>query len=213
MELEFQILGAYPADGMAFWFVEEPYQPGSAFGYKENFRGLGIFMDTYKNNHGNGNNYPRIGAMIGDGLRKFDHYNDGRDQELASCQADIVNTESPIRLRVVYVHDILEVYWRNHNGDFDHKWKKCFIVVDVKLPKKAYIGVTAQTGAFSARHRLMLLEAMTLSLSDLRSYEAHHKLLKHSGSFSTGLIYFVIIVGIIGIGIYWNEQLTKRHNF
>lgn len=41
--------GRFAGDGMAFWFTERAYQPGQAFGHDEHFKGLGVFLDTYRN--------------------------------------------------------------------------------------------------------------------------------------------------------------------
>ena len=34
---------------MAFWYTREKMVPGSVFGSKDEFKGLGVFLDTYKN--------------------------------------------------------------------------------------------------------------------------------------------------------------------
>lgn len=51
VEFSFEIggKGRFAGDGMAFWFTEKPYQPGAAFGHDESFKGLGVFLDTYRN--------------------------------------------------------------------------------------------------------------------------------------------------------------------
>jgi len=45
--------GTFYGDGIAFWYVKEPDLLGrfnQAFGYKDSFIGLGVFLDTYSNN-------------------------------------------------------------------------------------------------------------------------------------------------------------------
>lgn len=51
VEFSFEIAteARFAGDGMAFWFTEKPYQPGAAFGHDENFKGLGVFLDTFRN--------------------------------------------------------------------------------------------------------------------------------------------------------------------
>ncbi len=53
IEFQFQILSNEQnwnmGDGLAFWFTEKPYQAGKAFGHTEQFKGLGVFFDTFRN--------------------------------------------------------------------------------------------------------------------------------------------------------------------
>ena len=51
VEFQFEIATTqrFSGDGMAFWFTEKAYQPGEAFGHDERFKGLGVFLDTYRN--------------------------------------------------------------------------------------------------------------------------------------------------------------------
>jgi lectin, mannose-binding 2 len=50
---------------------------GPVFGFKDHFKGLGIFFDTFPNgNHDH--SFPYISAMIGDGKRGYDHANDNK---------------------------------------------------------------------------------------------------------------------------------------
>lgn len=57
---------------------------GPVFGSADNFEGLGIFFDTYKNNRP-GTVFPYVMAMVGDGKTSYDKETDGKDQELAGC--------------------------------------------------------------------------------------------------------------------------------
>lgn len=51
VEFQFEIssTGRFAGDGMAFWYTENPFQPGQAFGHDEKFKGLGVFFDTFRN--------------------------------------------------------------------------------------------------------------------------------------------------------------------
>lgn len=85
--VEFSIHGKGPAlagDGMAMWLTREHGVRGPVFGSKDNFDGLGIFVDTYKNGrHGVG--FPYVMAMAGDGNTPYDMEHDGQANELAGC--------------------------------------------------------------------------------------------------------------------------------
>lgn len=37
------------ADGMAIWYTKQRMEPGPVFGSRDNFHGLALFLDTYKN--------------------------------------------------------------------------------------------------------------------------------------------------------------------
>lgn len=54
------------------------------FGSTDNFEGLGIFFDTYKNNRP-GVVFPYVMAALGDGNTPYDKGNDGKANELAGC--------------------------------------------------------------------------------------------------------------------------------
>lgn len=86
IEIEFKIHGSghLHGDGMAIWIIEERAQPGKVFGHRDNFNGLGIFIDTYKNQRP-GVVFPYVMAMLGNSSVSYDKDTDGKDQELAGC--------------------------------------------------------------------------------------------------------------------------------
>lgn len=49
---------------MAMWVTKQRATPGPVFGSTDNFEGLGIFFDTYKNNRP-GVIFPYVMAMLG----------------------------------------------------------------------------------------------------------------------------------------------------
>ena len=86
IEFEFKIHGKahLHGDGMALWVTKERAKQGQVFGSIDNFEGLGIFFDTYKNNRP-GVTFPYVMAMVGDGKTSYDKGSDGKDQEVAGC--------------------------------------------------------------------------------------------------------------------------------
>ena len=86
IEVEFKIHGQghLHGDGMAIWMTEERGQPGQVFGHRDNFNGLGVFIDTYKNQRP-GVVFPYVMAMMGDGQTPYDQEHDGKANELAGC--------------------------------------------------------------------------------------------------------------------------------
>jgi lectin, mannose-binding 2 len=75
--------GVY-GDGMAMWLTKQRAQTGTVFGCIDNFEGLGIFIDTYKNSRP-GVSFPYVMAMLGDGQTSYDNDHDGQANEIGGC--------------------------------------------------------------------------------------------------------------------------------
>lgn len=86
IEVTFQIHGSgtLHGDGMAIWLTKERATPGPVFGSTDNFNGLGIFIDTYKNSR-QGVVFPYVMGMLGNGSVPYDKDHDGKDNELGGC--------------------------------------------------------------------------------------------------------------------------------
>jgi len=86
VEFEFSIHGKghLHGDGFAMWITKDRAQPGPVFGHADNFEGLGIFFDTYKNNRP-GVVFPYVMGMLGDGKTTYDSDNDGKANEIGGC--------------------------------------------------------------------------------------------------------------------------------
>lgn len=79
------------------WLTKQRAQPGPVFGHADNFEGLGIFVDTYKNNRP-GTVFPYIMAMNGDGKTSYDKDNDGKANEVAGCSVRVRIRLCPVTL-------------------------------------------------------------------------------------------------------------------
>lgn len=86
VEVEFKIHGQghLHGDGMAIWLTEERAQAGKVFGSRDNFNGLGVFVDTYKNQRP-GTVFPYVMAMMGNSSVSYDKDHDGKENEIAGC--------------------------------------------------------------------------------------------------------------------------------
>lgn len=129
---------------MALWITKQRAVGGPVFGSMDKFEGLGVFLDTYKNNRP-GTIFPYVSAMLGDGQKSYDKEHDGKEHELAGCSArGIRDATVPTRGRLTYFQDDylkLELQYKNEN-----EWTTCFRVENVNLPAVAYLGFTADTG-------------------------------------------------------------------
>ena len=47
--------------------------------------------------------------MVGDGVKRYHHENDGMGTLVGGCHANIVNTEHSLRAKVIYAAGTLEV--------------------------------------------------------------------------------------------------------
>jgi hypothetical protein len=96
--MTFQVSGArLGADGFAFWAVEEPKKEGSAYGYANQWKGLGVIFDTYDNDGGRNN--PYIAVIFNDGSKVYDTGIDGGDMSKEGCVSHFRNTRTKIKVR------------------------------------------------------------------------------------------------------------------
>lgn len=78
---------------MAIWITKERATPGPVFGSTDNFDGLGIFIDTYKNARP-GLVFPYVMGMLGNSSTTYDKDHDGMANELAGCSVELVKEGS-----------------------------------------------------------------------------------------------------------------------
>jgi len=161
IEVEFKIegTGTLYGDGMALWLTKERAQGGAVFGFKDKFEGLGIIIDTYKNDRP-GVIFPYVLAVMGDGKTPYDKQHDGKANELAGCPAGYIrNNPSPTRLKITYYHDKELTVDIQHEPD---KWQQCFSISNVKIPAVAYLGFSAETGELADNHDIVSVETRNL---------------------------------------------------
>ncbi|KAI9843642.1 MAG: hypothetical protein M1837_006224 [Sclerophora amabilis] len=147
---------------MAMWITKQRATPGPVFGSTDKFEGLGIFIDTYKNNRP-GVVFPYVMAMLGDGSKSYDQGNDGKANEIAGCSArGLRNAANPSRLRLTHFADgnlTLALQYRSADPD---DWEPCFSMPSVKIPTVAYIGFSAETGELSENHDIIRVDTKNL---------------------------------------------------
>jgi len=172
------------ADGMAFWYVENP-DPGATdfFGYHESFTGVGIIIDTYDND--NSGDHPMVVGVFNDGKKQFSHthgdkHDDG-DMEIGNCFLPLRN-KPPVLLRLTYLDKILRV-----ESQLSGNWETCFVSPRIYLPQNYYFGWSANTGDLADDHDILAFSiknldynagsidsqsafAQTLSLHQINSY-------------------------------------------
>ena len=166
IEVEFKVHGKNQlfGDGFAMWLTKERGQIGPVFGHTDNFEGLGLFFDTYKNNRP-GVVFPYVMAMFGDGKTKYDKDSDGKEQEFAGCSArGIRHAAVPTKFKLTYFQDKflkLELQYKTEG-----EWTLCFETEDPpQIPSVTYLGFSAETGELSDNHDIVSISARNLYTS------------------------------------------------
>ncbi|CRG88957.1 L-type lectin-like domain-containing protein C126,08c [Talaromyces islandicus] len=166
IEVEFKLHGSghLHGDGFALWLTKQRATPGPVFGSTDNFEGLGIFFDTYKNNRP-GTSFPYVMAMLGDGQTSYDQAHDGKANELAGCSArGIRDATVPTKARLTYFQDkslSLDLQYKSDNA-----WINCFSLTapesNFNIPSVAYLGFSGETGEVSDNHEIISVNTNNL---------------------------------------------------
>ncbi|XP_053822469.1 VIP36-like protein isoform X2 [Vidua chalybeata] len=166
MQVHFKIHGQgkknLNGDGFAIWYTKDRMQPGPVFGSKDNFLGLGVFVDTYPNEEKQQERvFPYISAMVNNGSLTYDHDRDGRPTELGGCTAMVRNLNHDTFLVIRYVKRRLTVLI---DIDGKHEWRDCIDVPGVRLPRGYYFGTSSVTGDLSDNHDIISLKLYQLTV-------------------------------------------------
>ncbi|KAK9436034.1 VIP36-like protein [Metarhizium brunneum] len=226
VEVEFKISGKHQlyGDGFAMWITKQRGQMGPVFGSVDRFEGLGIFVDTYKNNRP-GVVFPYVMAMYGDGQRSYNKNDDGKETELAGCSArGIRHASVPTKMRLTYIQDKqlkLDLQYREED-----EWTSCFEVDNPpQIPNIAYLGFSAETGELSDNHDIISVSTKNLynspgSTTDRaganKGRPIQSNVVKEGSSwtwFFTKIILFFVAVGGMYVGYTAYRAKSKSHRF
>lgn len=239
VEFDFKIHGGGSAmygDGMAFWITTHKGELGPVFGSSDQFEGLGIFFDTYKNNR-RGKTFPYIMAMLGDGKTNYDSGNDGLANEIGACTGrGLHNSKELAKARVTYVKDKFLSLDMDYKGQ--KKWQNCFVLDKITLPRSAFLGFSAKTGELTENHDLHRVQVYSLrnppqnyleltdhdsgvkpnrdsSSSSKNKNKNKNKSTQNGGSwlgffFKLLLVILVILLAFVGYGIYITKNQRRK---
>ncbi|KAG7091240.1 hypothetical protein E1B28_010291 [Marasmius oreades] len=213
VEVEFKISGdnSLYGDGMALWLTQERTEPGPVFGNRNQFHGLGIFLDTYANAR-HTFSLPRVIGYVGDGEHEYNYNNDGDGQEIGACSANFRRTNVATKLKVTYVKGkFLDVKIQYKAWD---DWSDCFRVENITLPSLPYLGFSAMTGDVFDAHDII---AVT-TYSALTSGPDAHKLSSSynnssSGSWSGFFFKLFLFGGVCAGGYYGWKEYQRRQGY
>ncbi|KAI9315724.1 legume-like lectin family-domain-containing protein [Dichotomocladium elegans] len=218
IEFEFKVggqTGHLYGDGFALWLTKQRSTIGPVFGSVDNFEGLGVFFDTYDNERAHRHTFPYISAMLGDGVKSYDNSVDGRNTELAGCEANFRSKSFPTKARLTYHkgnYVQLNVMWREED-----EWDECFKVFDVQLPDQIYLGFTAHTGEVTDNHDIIGVTTKTLLPQAKETKPAAPVKTSKSGS---GFFSFILkllaaagLVGLLVVAYRAYEKNNRMKNF
>lgn len=161
IEIDFKIFGEQDrinliGDGMAIWLTTEQLEQGDVFGMQNNFNGLGLFVDTYKNDNSKKNRhaFPYLSIQRNKGYENFYHKNtDGIDTQLGGCSLTKLynNGGKSSKIRLTYVRNA-NIFEIDVDTEGNNNWKTCFrkensLADDIfPIGRELFLGVSAETG-------------------------------------------------------------------
>ncbi|KAM3925306.1 VIP36-like protein isoform 3-T3 [Leptodactylus fuscus] len=219
-------------DGFSLWFTKDRMQEGSVFGSKDNFVGLGVFVDTYPNEEKQHERiFPYVSAMVSNGSLAYDHTRDGRPTELGGCTAMVRNLNHDSFLVIRYVKRRLTVMI---DIDGKQEWKDCLDVPGVRLPRGYYFGASAATGDLSDNHDIISMKVYQITVERTPAEEKMDKEVfipsvdnmklpgvddpaESMSGFALFLIIFFSLLGLVFAGVIllivynkWQERSRKH---
>ncbi|XP_078095410.1 lectin, mannose-binding 2-like a isoform X2 [Mustelus asterias] len=235
MQVHFKVHGQgkknLNGDGFAMWYTKERMQPGTVFGSKDLFSGLGIFMDTYPNEEKQQERiFPYISAMVNNGSLSYDHSRDGRPTAIGGCTALVRNLNHDTFVVIRYLKRRLTVMI---NIEGKNEWKDCIDIPGVKLPLGYYFGVSSATGDLTDNHDIISVKVYQLTVERTPEEEEEDEVLvpsvdnlslpednldyePMSGLTLFFIVFFslmgLMVLAVIGIIVFqkWQEQSRKR---
>ncbi|KAG0206115.1 hypothetical protein BGX28_002368 [Mortierella sp. GBA30] len=138
--------GQVGGKGLAFWYTQERAIEGPVFGSKDQWKGLGVFMDT--SDPANHRSNSVIYGIMNDGTKKFPANPTANTNSFGGCLRDYKNSPVPVVVRVSYVGSTLKVSADTHSRG--HKLVTCFEQKDLSLPIGYHFGFSAEAAENSS---------------------------------------------------------------
>lgn len=144
--------------------------------------------------------------MIGDGIKRYNHDEDGGEHALPGCHRDFLSDGGQIQARVSYVRGALKVETKIGGGDYS----TCLFVNNVELPQKGYIGFTAKNGALAAIHEIYAITTARVIPHSGGMFQGSLLLDDAHGGKPWGKIFFIFFV--CGAIYTYYAKKNSEHN-
>ncbi|PVU99715.1 hypothetical protein BB559_000449 [Furculomyces boomerangus] len=201
-------------DGLAFWATKERSEPGTVFGNRNYFNGLGIFFDTYANGK-NWSKMPLVVGMLGDGKKSYDESTDGLSNSFGSCSGiEFRQTDIPVKAKITYIAGKLLDVKLSVNG---FEWKDCMNVKDFTIPSDLYLGFSAITGQLSDAHRLINVNTFKVDDANVQRILNQNQATPvnnhgSNSSFVPTILKLVLVCGVL-FGVYFGYKTYSKRNY
>lgn len=152
-------------DGIGVWLTHEPqFSSGENHGFTDQFYGVGVVLDTFKNVEHRGG-HKDVTLQVNDGTKTLDQLNDGAKLgcdaafrfHAKSASFDPVYSSSRLRIKVDGTSVRLEVDPQNEGA-----WTECYagtLPFSPEWLRRATFGITASTGALADNHDILSVRA------------------------------------------------------
>ncbi|XP_051053523.1 protein ERGIC-53-like isoform X1 [Phodopus roborovskii] len=160
MQMRVTGLGYQGALGMAMWYIQDRGQISSVPERLVSWDGIKIFFDSSINDV---QNSPAIRVLASDGHGLQEQYGDGAVHELGSCHRDFRNWPHPLRVRITYWRQRLQVSLSGGLTPNDPE-EVCVNVEPLLLAPGGFFGVSAATSTLADDHDV--LSFLTFSLRE-----------------------------------------------
>ncbi|TYZ64381.1 hypothetical protein PybrP1_009061 [[Pythium] brassicae (nom. inval.)] len=152
-------------DGIGVWLTHEKrFASGDNHGFTDQFYGVGVVLDTFKNVEHRGG-HKDVTVQVNDGTKTLDALTDGAKigcdaafrYHAKSAAFDPVYSSSRLRIKVDGADLRLEVDPKNEGS-----WTECYagtLPFSADWVRRATFGITASTGALADNHDILSVRA------------------------------------------------------
>lgn len=228
-EIEIFSTPNYGGDGMCMWILNSDMDPsfddsgrglsGPILGMRTDFKGLGVCIDVYDNDHRRNN--PTFFVIENKGDKTFNHNNDFEDDmnqahpimnalnfmrgdakktsETHKCVVEIRNSGKAYKILAKYLHSMLHVYIDNRQGK---GWKFCLVVQLNQTYNDYHIAFSAATGQVADVHDIHKVTVRYLESYDKDTDDSLMDSYGTSGRTRTWSNFFFNVLSLLNFGLF-----------
>ncbi|KAL1934117.1 hypothetical protein VTP01DRAFT_6299 [Rhizomucor pusillus] len=160
IHMAFKVSGSHMhgGRGMAFWYTKEPMPDGPIFGARDQWDGLGLWLDSANPK----THTPTTLAILNDGSLAFASRTDPTGYIIGSCTINYRNTgNNLVHLLVKYTANTLTILLDTSGDGKDYR--TCIQKAGISLPKGYYFGISAATHNPADDHDVISFETWQMN--------------------------------------------------